>query len=128
MRNIFEIEGALGHLPVSFRRWELEDGILYFCEGPSQTTFNLCIGAEGALRIWQFLPMELPGSGGELRIERAFGSCRIGLEVTPENILNLYLDRDLSRVPDEQLETVLQQSVSGFLAVSCRFPAIEFAP
>lgn len=71
MRNIFEIEGALGHLPVSFRRWELEDGILYFCEGPSQTTFNLW--SEGALRIWQFLPMELPGSGGELRIERAFG-------------------------------------------------------
>ena len=128
MRNMFGMEGALRHLPISYRRWEMEDGILYFCEGPNQTTFNLCIGSEGTLRIWQFLPMELSGSGGELRIERAFASCRFGLEVTPENILNLYLERDLSRVPDEQLETVLLQSVSGFLAVSRRFPAIEFIP
>lgn len=128
MRNIFEIEGALGHLPLSFRRWEMEDGILYFCEAADQTTFNLHIGEGGDLRIWQFLPAEPSGGEAGLRIEWVFGSCRFGLEVTQDRILNLYLDRDLSSVPEERLESVLQQTISGFLAVSSRFPAVEFAP
>lgn len=128
MRNMYEIEGALEHLSLSFRRWDIEDGTLYFCEGPGQTTFNLSVNDEGNLRIWQFLPTEPSGGEAGLRIEWMFSSCCFGLEVTQDRILNLYLDRDLSEVPEDRLESVLQQSIAGFLAVSSQFPAVEFAP
>ena len=127
MRNLYEIEGALGHLPISFRRWDMEDRTLYFCEGSGQMTFNISVNDESHLRIWQFLQSE-PTNGEEgMRIEWVFGACRFGLEVTQDRILNRYLDRDLSRVPEERLRSILQQSISGFLAVSSQFPAVESA-
>lgn len=128
MRGIFEMGGVLGHLPVSFRSWELEDGILYFCEGPDHTTFNISIRNDGSLRIWQFLPVELPGSKERMRVERAFDSGRIGLEITQENILSLYLERNLDGVPEDRTEPFLQQSVTGFLFLRSLFPAVEFTP
>lgn len=127
MRDIFEMGGVLGHRP-SFRRWELEDGILYFCEGPDHTTFNISIRNDGSLRIWQFLPVELTGRKERLRVERAFDSGRIGLEITQENIFSLYLERNLDGVPEDQTEPFLQQNVSGYLSLRSPFPAVEFTP
>lgn len=112
-----DIEGALWHLHIRYRRKALRDGVLFFCDSPGKQTFNLECTEDGALHLWRFLPADIPEGYAGKKIEDVCGPRVTGLEITEDNILNFYIREMID--PHGSLEH-LQHVIWDFLRRSVR--------
>lgn len=112
-----DIEGALRHLHIKYRRKGLSDRVLYFCDDPEHITFNLECAKDGSVHLWRFLLTDIPdGFAGE-RIEKVCDHGAAGLEITDDNILNFYIRE---KVSPQGHSKFLQDIISSFLCESIR--------
>ncbi len=120
MAVIIDTEGALRRLSLKFRRRDMVGCVLYFCEGPGQTAFNLTLDQQGNLRIWHFLPVTLPHKPEIIGIRRQFRDFYAGIDITDDNVPCLNLCQNLSQVPDDQWADLLIRRIENFLILSSR--------
>lgn len=112
-----DMEGALRHLHIKYRRKVLSDRILYFCDDPEYITFNLECAKDGSVHFWRFLLTDIPdGYAGE-KIEEEYDHGAAGLEITDDNILNFYIR---NRIGPHRRPELLQEIISDFLCKSIR--------
>lgn len=119
MKMILEIEGALQRLHISFRRIDLSQSTLYFCN-TQDTTFNLSLDSDGKLQIGRFLPVNVPADSEIAKIERQFEDHTACLETTEDQLFHFYVSLDLEDIPEEERQETVFRRIVGFLLTSGR--------
>ena len=86
-----DIEGALGHLHIKYRKKSLPNETIYFCDDLQHTSFNLVCMADGSIHLWSFLLTDIAAGHVGKKVEETQEGCVTGLEITEDNILNFYV-------------------------------------
>lgn len=112
---------ALSSLEIQYRKVNLKDSVMFFCELPTGQIFDIQLEEKRGLEIWTFVGKTDIEKAG-MKYERVICNneqIKVGIEVTDEGDLNFYMIQDISYAGKQSVQPAYKLINSYLKMLSC---------